>query len=104
MALLMGTTLDLSTVPLQNLSWWVLSPLADGFMGHGHTAFEQQFLHFAVAQSEAIGEPDPVADDCAGKAVVLGAHGVGRRSHAWLPILEFTDSLRGHRRGDYVTT
>jgi hypothetical protein len=32
-----------------------------------------------------------MADDCAGKAVVLVAHGVGRRSHAWVPILGFFD-------------
>jgi hypothetical protein len=35
-------------------------------------------------------EPDPVADDFAGKAVVLIAFAGGGRGHVWLPILEFT--------------
>jgi hypothetical protein len=47
------------------------TPLADGFMGDVDTAFAQQFLHVAVAQGEAIVEPDAMADDLAGEAVVL---------------------------------
>jgi hypothetical protein len=65
------------------------TPLADGFMGHRDTAFQQQFLHVAVAQGEARVEPDPVADDFPRKAVMLVARGVGRRGHAWLPIHRF---------------
>jgi hypothetical protein len=34
-------------------------------------AFEQELLYVAVAQREAIIEPDSMADDLAGKAVVL---------------------------------
>jgi hypothetical protein len=40
-------------------------------MGDVDPAFEQQLLYIAVAQREAIVEPDPVADDCAGKAVIF---------------------------------
>jgi hypothetical protein len=65
------------------------TPLTDGFMGHRDTTLVQEFLHVTIAQGEAIVEPDPMADDLARKAVVLVARGVGRRSHAWLPILGF---------------
>ena len=64
------------------------APLADGFVGHGETTFEQERLHIAVAQGEAIGEPDAVAHAFAGKAVILVTLGVGWRRHAWLPILQ----------------
>ena len=37
------------------------TPLADGFMGDVDTAFEQQFLHVAVAQGEAMIKPDAMA-------------------------------------------
>src|SRR5215831_6179219 len=40
------------------------------------TAFEQQLLHIAIAQGEAIVEPDAMADDLPGKAVVFVALGV----------------------------
>src|SRR5215813_2352432 len=59
----------------------LLTPLTDSFMGHGDNALEQQLLHIAVAQGKAIGEPDPVADDLAGKAVILVAFGVSRWRH-----------------------
>jgi hypothetical protein len=42
-------------------------------MGHGDTALEQEFLHVAVAQKKTIIEPDAMADDLAGKAVVFVA-------------------------------
>jgi hypothetical protein len=61
----------------------------DGFMGDGNAALEQQLLHVAVAQGEPIIKPDPMADDFAGKAVVLVTLCVGRRGHAWLSILGF---------------
>src|SRR5262249_40310386 len=63
------------------------TPLADSFVGHGDAAFKQQLLHVAVAESEAIVEPDPVTDDCAGKAVVFVTLGVYGWGHPWLPIL-----------------
>src|SRR5262245_23543351 len=75
------------------------APFADGFVGHGDTALEQEFLHVAIAQGEAIVEPDAMTDDLAGKAVVLVTLGVGRRGHVWLPILGCNGSWRGHRRG-----
>jgi hypothetical protein len=31
------------------------------------TAFKEQLLHIAIAQGEAVVEPDPMADDFAGK-------------------------------------
>jgi hypothetical protein len=66
----------------------------DGFIGHVDAAFEQEFLHVAVAQVKAIIEPSPVADDFAGKTVVFVALGVDGRglsgclswgciSHVW---------------------
>ena len=55
------------------------APFADGFVGHGDTTFEQEFLHIAVAQGEAIVQPDAVANDFAGKAVILVTLGVGWR-------------------------
>src|SRR6266566_3749004 len=58
---------------------------AERFVGHRDTVFEQQLLCVPGAQGEPIGEPDPVGEDVAGKAVVLGAYGVGRRGHAWVP-------------------
>ena len=79
------------------------TPLADGFVGHGDTAFEQEFLHVAVAQGEPIVEPDPVADDFAGKAVVFVTRGVGWWGYTWVPILGFIGAWREHLRGDYVT-
>src|SRR5262249_37008319 len=75
------------------------APFADGFVGHRDTALEQEFLHVAIAQGEAIVEPDAMTDDLAGKAVVLVTLGVGRRGHVWLPILGCNGSWRGHRRG-----
>jgi hypothetical protein len=39
------------------------TPLADSFVRHVDTAFEQEFLHVAVAQGEAVVEPDTVTDD-----------------------------------------
>src|SRR5690242_1129672 len=58
------------------------TPLADSFMGHRDAAFEQEFFHIAVAQGEAIVEPDPVTDDFTGKAVVLIAVGVSGWRHS----------------------
>jgi hypothetical protein len=50
--------------------------LTDSLMRHHDTALEQELLHVAVAQREAIIEPDSMADDLAGEAVVLVAFGV----------------------------
>jgi hypothetical protein len=51
------------------------TPLADGFMGDGDATLEQQFFHVAVAQGEAIIEPDAMADDLAGEAVMFVSFG-----------------------------
>jgi hypothetical protein len=50
-----------------------LTPLADRLVRHIDTAFKQQLLHIAIAQGEVIVEPDPMADDLAGKAVILNS-------------------------------
>ena len=47
----------------------LLTPPADGFVGDVDAPFQEELLHVAVAQSEAIIEPDPVTDDGAGKRV-----------------------------------
>ena len=63
--------------------------LADSFIGDVDAEFEQQLLHAGLGQSEPMTGPDAVADDFTGKAVVLVTLGIGRRGHAWLPILRF---------------
>src|SRR6516164_10201819 len=63
-------------------------------MGNVDPAFKQQLLHVAVTQREAIIEPDAMADDFAGKAVVFVALGVSRWRHVWLPILGFDGACR----------
>src|SRR5215510_2314944 len=57
------------------------TPLTDGFMGHVDTALEQELLHVAITQREAIGEPDPMTDNLAGKAVIFIALGVSGWRH-----------------------
>jgi hypothetical protein len=57
------------------------TPLTDSFMGYGDATLEQQFFHITVAQGEAIIEPDAMADDLAGEAVVLVAFGVSWWRH-----------------------
>ena len=47
------------------------APLADRFVGHLDTAFQEDLLNVAVAQVESVVEPDPMADNFAGKAVIL---------------------------------
>jgi hypothetical protein len=45
------------------------TPLAHGFVRHSDTAFAQELFHVAVAQGEPIVEPDPMAENFAGKTV-----------------------------------
>jgi hypothetical protein len=78
------------------------TPFGDSFVGHRDAAFEQELFHIAVAQGKAIVEPDPVADDLPGEAVILVACGVSGWCHVWLPILEFKWSGRSHHQGNYV--
>ena len=53
----------------------------DGLVGHVDTTLEQEFLHIAGAQREAIIEPDAMADDLAGEAMVRIAFGVSGWRH-----------------------
>jgi hypothetical protein len=57
------------------------APLANRFVGHGDPAFQKDLLHVAVAQGEAVVEPDPMADDVAGKTVVFVPFGIRGRGH-----------------------
>jgi hypothetical protein len=57
------------------------TPLADGLMGHVDAALEQDLLHVTVAQREAIIQPDAMADDFAGEAVIFVALGVSGWRH-----------------------
>jgi hypothetical protein len=71
-------------------------------MGDVDPAFEQQLLHVAVTQREAIGEPDAMADDCAGKAVMFVALGVsGWRRLGTYPgyLSEYLSGSRGFITG-----
>ena len=71
------------------------TPLADGVMGDVDPAFAQQFLHVAGAQGKAIIEPDAMADDLTGDAVVLGAFRVSR----WRPLGGLSSGWLGPRGG-----
>ena len=62
------------------------TPLADGFMGDVDAALKQELLHVAIAQGEAIVEPDAMTVDLTGEAVVFVAVGVSGWRHVWLPI------------------
>jgi hypothetical protein len=55
------------------------TPLADRFVGDLDAVFHQELLHVAVAQGEAVVEPDPVTDDFTGKTVTLVPVGMGGR-------------------------
>ena len=77
-----ASTLQLIRVVLPKLQ----TPLADGFMSDVDTAFKEQLLHIAVAQREAILEPDAMADNLTGEAVVFVACGISGWRHIWLPI------------------
>ena len=72
-------------------------------MGDVDTAFEQQFLHVAVAQGEAIVEPDAMADNLAGKAVMFVALGSSGWRHVWLPIGVCEWFLMVHHWSEYLT-
>src|SRR5215831_16255315 len=79
------------------------TPLVDGLMGHVDAALEQDLLHVAVAQREAIIEPDAMADNLAGKAVIFVALGVSRWRHVWLPIGVCEWFLQVHHWSEYLT-
>src|SRR5262245_60773173 len=57
------------------------TPLPDGLVGHIDAALKQKLLHVAVAQRKSIVEPDAMADDLTGEAVVLVACGISGWRH-----------------------
>ena len=78
------------------------APLADSFMGDVDAALAQELFHVAIAQRETRVEPDAMADDLAGKAVVFVACGVSGWRHVWLPIGVRAWFWRVHHRSEYV--
>ena len=94
-----ASTLQLISVVLPKLQ----TPLADGLVGHVDAALEQQFLHVAVTQREAIVEPDPMADDLYGETVIFVAFRVSGWRHVWLPIGVCEWFVRVHHRSEYLT-
>jgi hypothetical protein len=67
------------------------------------TAFKEELLHVAVAQGEAIIEPDAMTDDLTGKVVILVALGLSGWHHVWLPIGVCEWFVRVHHRSEYLT-
>jgi hypothetical protein len=59
------------------------TPLPDGFVSHRYPASQQQFFDIPIAEAEPVVEPDAMADNFSGKAVVF----VTLRGHAFLPSL-----------------
>jgi hypothetical protein len=57
------------------------TPWTDGFRGYSEATLAQQCVHVAGAQGEAIREPDAMADDLTGEAVVLVAFRVSGWRH-----------------------
>jgi site-specific DNA recombinase len=57
------------------------TPLTDGLVRHIDTAFKHHLFDVAIAQGEAVIEPDAMADDLAGKAVILVAGGISGWRH-----------------------
>src|SRR5262249_39110805 len=94
-----AATLQLIRVVLPKLQ----TPLADGFMGDIDPAFKEELLHVAVAQGEAIIEPDAMANDLTGEAVVFVACRVSGWRHVGLPIGVCEWFLRVHHRSEYLT-
>src|SRR5712692_5874768 len=62
------------------------APLANGFIGHNHPAFQQQLFDIAEAQAESEIQPHRVADDLDRKPMILVFCGSDRSVHpATLP-------------------
>jgi hypothetical protein len=59
------------------------TPLADCLIGDDNAACKQQFFDISITEAEPVIEPDAVADNFNGKAVVF----VALREHAFLPSL-----------------
>ena len=67
----------------------------------GDAPFEEQFLNLPVAQAESVVKPDSVANDFAGKSVILIAFGVNGSGYAKLPLPRF-HSIEGALLSKYV--
>jgi hypothetical protein len=50
-----------------------LTPLTNGFIGHGDALFSEEFFDFTEAQTEPMVEPHGVTDNFRGKPVTLVA-------------------------------
>jgi hypothetical protein len=81
----------------------LLTPATDRFVGDFDTPFEKDFLNVSVAQGEPIIEPNAMADDLRGKAVVFVSVGLSWRRHIGC-LCGFDGSARVRRWGDYVTS
>jgi hypothetical protein len=51
----------------------LLAPLADGFVRDQHTTDKQQLFDIAIAEAEAVIQPDPMVNDFGGKTMVFVA-------------------------------
>jgi hypothetical protein len=78
------------------------TPLPDRFVRDRESTCTQAFLSVTVAQGAVRGEPDLVADEVAGKAMLLVALAGGGRGHVWLPLRECAWSGRRHHQGHDV--
>src|SRR5262245_56054506 len=63
----------------------LLAPLADGFVGYQHTTDKQQLFDIAIAEAEAVIQPDPMVNDFGGKTMVFVTLRGRWRGHAMLP-------------------
>jgi hypothetical protein len=70
---------------------------------HVDAALAQEFLYVAVAQGEAIIQPDPMPDDLTRKVVIFVACGISGWRPVWLPSGVFGWFLMVHHWGEYLT-
>jgi hypothetical protein len=84
-------------LPTRETSW------AAGCRGDVDPALAQPLLDIAVAQRDARGEPDAMAEDLAGETAVLGACGDSGWRHVGLPIGVFAGFVRGHHWRESLT-
>jgi len=62
------------------------APFPDGFIRHEDPTGEQELFDIAIAQAEAIVQPDTMTNNLSGKTVVFVVLRGGGRGHAWLPL------------------
>jgi hypothetical protein len=51
----------------------LLTPLANGFVGHGDSTFGEEFFDFTETEAEAVIQPHGVTDDLRGEPMTLVA-------------------------------